>query len=308
MRRSVTLSPGAHLFACTEPLPLEHGGVVDPLLLAYELVGPRLAPVVVVQGGISSGRHLGFWEELVGPGRAIDTRRLRVLSLDFVVADGVTSHDQARATARLLDGLGVERVRSFVGASYGGMVGLAFAALYPERLDRLVAISAPARPHPTATAWRSVQRRIVALGLERDCADEAVAIARALGMVTYRGDEELRHRFDAPPERRDGSFRFPVEGYLLAHGRGFSERLPAPSYLALSLAIDLHRVDPAGIRVPSIVAGARTDRLVPFSQLEELAQALGGPSRLVEIDSIRGHDAFLTEPGAVAAILQEVAA
>src|SRR5215216_2114086 len=109
----------------------------------YEIVGPRGAPVVVVLGGISATRHVasspddptpGWWNSIVGRGRAIDTTAYRVLGVDFLDggrrSDGrpqriVTTHDQADNVANALDELGVERIHSFVGASYGGMVGLA---------------------------------------------------------------------------------------------------------------------------------------------------------------------------------------
>ena len=154
--------------------------------VGYEIVGPPRAPVVVVLGGISATRHVattghddtpGWWDATVGAGRAIDTATYRVLGIDFLDGgrrgDGrprhvVTTHDQAAAIVRVLDTLGVERVHAFVGASYGGMVGLAFAERYAERLDRLVAISAPHEAHPMSTALRSLQRRIVQLGLDAE--------------------------------------------------------------------------------------------------------------------------------------------
>src|SRR5579885_1485656 len=130
----------------------------------FALVGPANAPVIVALGGISATRHATtWWNDIVGDGKAIDTRRYRVLGVDFIDggrrSDGrprrtVTTHDQADAIVRVLDELRIERVHAFVGASYGGMVGLAFAEKYPERIERLVAISAPHEPHPMSTALR----------------------------------------------------------------------------------------------------------------------------------------------------------
>ena len=110
----------------------------------FELIGPSGAPLVVVLGGISASRHVvatehdpspGWWETVVGPGRAIDTTRLRVLGVDYLDggrgSDGrpkriVSTHDQADAIAAVLDRLSVERAHALIGASYGGMVALAF--------------------------------------------------------------------------------------------------------------------------------------------------------------------------------------
>jgi homoserine O-acetyltransferase len=255
----------------------------------------------------------GWWEDIVGDGRGIDTRRFRVLGVDFSdggrARDGrpartVTTHDQARAIAEALDAIGVEQVHAVVGASYGGMVALAFAEAYPHRLERLVAISAPHETHPMSTALRTVQRRIVELGLATGETREAMSIARGLAMTTYRSREEFAERFDsAPVEQWPASATFPVEGYLRAHGERFASRWTAERFLALSLSADLHRVDPAAIRVPSTIVAAEGDAIVPRVQLEALVSRLAGPAQLVDLPSTRGHDAFLTEPAALGRIL-----
>jgi homoserine O-acetyltransferase/O-succinyltransferase len=288
----------------------------------FEVVGPPGAPVVVALGGISATRHVtssdadasaGWWEDVVGVGRAIDTRRFRVLGVDF--ADGgrardgrparaVTTHDQARAIARALDAIGADQAHAVVGASYGGMVALAFAEEFPRRLERLVIISAPHEPHPMSTALRAVQRQIVELGLATGETRRAMTIARGLAMTTYRSREEFAERFDrAPIEQSPGHATFPVEAYLRAHGERFAARWSAERFLALSLSADLHRVDPRAIRTPAIVIAAEGDAIVPRAQLETLVSHLAGPAQLVDLASTRGHDAFLTEPDALGRIL-----
>src|SRR5581483_10413445 len=103
----------------------------------------------------------GWWNGVVGHGRAIDLDEYRVLGVEYVDGgrgtDGrpvrvVTTHDQADVVIAALDAVGVERAYAVIGASYGGMVALALAERYPERLERLIAISAPHEPHPIATA------------------------------------------------------------------------------------------------------------------------------------------------------------
>ena len=289
----------------------------------YELVGPADAPVVVVLGGISATRHVtasdrdpspGWWDEVVGRGRAVDTNQFRVLGVDFLDggrrADGrprrtVTTHDQAAHVARILDELDVHRIHSFVGASYGGMVALAFAERYPDRVGGLVAISAPHEPHPMSTALRALQRRIVELGLETGRTGDALAIARGLAITTYRSTREFGERFDsAPVECFDNDATFPVEAYLRHHGERFAARWSAERFLALSLSGDLHRVDPSAISTPATIVAAEGDAIVPGGQLEELAARLAGPTRLIHVPTTRGHDAFLTEPTAVGDILR----
>jgi homoserine O-acetyltransferase/O-succinyltransferase len=288
----------------------------------YEVIGPRGAPVVVALGGISASRHVcanaadgrpGWWESIVGPSRAIDTSRHQVLSFDYLDggrgSDGrpervVTSHDQADALAAVLDEIGVARVQAIVGASYGGMVALAFAERYPQRVESLVVISAPDAPHPMSTAVRSVQRRIVELGLDNGCATDALSLARALAMTTYRSAAEFAERFDSRPSRcTENDAVFPVEEYLLHHGERFAAAWRPERFLALSLSGDLHRVEASSIRTPTLLVAAEGDAIVPRTQLEALAARIGASARLVDLPSTTGHDAFLTEPEALGAIL-----
>ena len=292
-------------------------------LARHEIVGPPDAPVVVVLGGISASAHVtaspldptpGWWSDVVGAGRGIDTTRYRVLGMDFLdggrAEDGrpartVTTHEQADAVARLLDQHGVARAQAFVGASYGGMVALAFAERHPARLERLVAISAPHEPHPMSTALRALQRNIVKLGLESGRVQESLTLARGLAMTTYRSAREFGARFDAAPvERTARDATFAVERYLARHGERFAATWRAERFLALSLSSDLHRVDPARITVPTVLVAAVGDAIVPAEQLARLAASIAAPTRLVELPSTRGHDAFLTEPDAVGRLLR----
>lgn len=285
----------------------------------YLWAGAPGAPTVIVQGGISADRDVcgtaerrepGWWEAVVGAGRAIDLDQVRVLAIDWLSADdlqapSISSTDQADALAALLDALGIVRVGAYVGASYGAMVGLAFAARHADRLSRLVVLAGAHRPHPFATAQRAVQRGIVKLGIDNGCVDEALSLARQLALTTYRSGEEIGRRFVGGLEHRDGRFRLPVEDWLEHHGRSFVARFDARRYLALSESIDLHDVDPAAVRVPTTLIGFASDRLVPLADLCELQQRLGAPASLEVIETPYGHDGFLKEHERLAPLLRE---
>jgi homoserine O-acetyltransferase len=288
--------------------------------VAYRWCGAPDAPTVIVQGGISADRDVataangapGWWSELVGEGRAIDLASCRVLSIDWLTpaslgddVHAVSSEDQADALAALVDALGVGCVAAFVGSSYGAMVGLAFAARHPARLERLVLLAGAHRSHPLSTAQRSIQRQIVRLGLETGRADDALALARQLAMTTYRGGEEFSRRFGTEAEFRDGRFHFPVEDYLENAGRRFVERFDVQRFLALSESIDLHDVAPESVQVPTTLIGFPTDRLVPLADLCELQRRVRGPATLEVVDSPFGHDAFLKETGKLAPLLRQ---
>lgn len=281
-----------------------------------EIIGASGTPVVVAIGGISADHHVatnatnpdqGWWDPIVGPGRALDPSRCRILGFDFVVSvDGpTTTHQQAEALARVLDEHEIESVYAIVGASYGGMIALAFAELFPDRVGRLVLISAPHEAHPMTTAIRVVQRRILQLGVATGRPAEGVALARALGITTYRTAEEFATRFGTAAESRDGAFRFPVEEYLDRSGWRFASRFTAERYLALSESLDLHRVDPRKITTLTTIVAVESDTLVPRWQLEQLRDTLGGSVWFQCIRSPYGHDAFLKEITQVGRIIGE---
>ena len=297
-------------------LPTRHAGT-RKLRIAYELAGPAGAPVVFVAGGISAHRHVaanaldgdaGWAEGLLDNGRALDPANLRILAFDYVGADGsidapIDTADQADAVALLLDARGIDVLEAFVGYSYGALVGLQFAIRHPRRLRKLVAVSGAHRAHPYAAAWRALQRKAVALG-QLQCADvQGLSLARQFAMLSYRTPEEFEERFDAAPEVVNGRVRVAAEDYLDAAGAQFVARTPVTAWLRLSESIDLHRVDPAQVRVPTLVVAVEGDRLVPLSDSVALVEGLGTPGQLRVLRSPYGHDAFLKETDRIDGIL-----
>jgi homoserine O-acetyltransferase/O-succinyltransferase len=206
----------------------------------------------------------------------------------------ISSYDQAELLVRIVNNLGLKSLRAIVGGSYGGMVALAFGERYPERVSELIVIGAADRTHPMATAWRSVQRRILRFALECGRPKDGLQLARALAMSTYRSAEEFEARFDGAPVRDGARFLFPVEQYLFARGTDFADRHKPEAILCLSESIDLHQVDASRIFVPTTIVAVREDQLVPLADLRGLAARLP-LAKLHEISSIYGHDAFLKE-------------
>lgn len=290
-------------------LRLRHGGEHD-LQIAYELVGPAGAPVVLAAGGISAHRHViasdafpeaGWWQAQSGVG--LDTARVRVLAIDWLGADGqldtvIDSADQADAIAAVLDALGIDAVAAFLGSSYGAMVGLQFAARYPRRVGRLVAISGAHRSHPYASAWRALQRQAVALGQLQCDESQGLALARQLAMLSYRTPAEFAERFDAAPTVAHDRVRVAAEDYLEHCASTWVARTSPTAFLRLSESIDLHRVEPREVGVPTTVIAIAEDRLVPLEDLFALSEALPR-SDIRVLRSKFGHDAFLTETRAI---------
>lgn len=296
-------------------MALHHGGELPSLDIGWRCVGEPGLPVIVALGGISAHRvpydaetpANGWWSSVLAPGGAIPAEKFQILSFDYLGGSGsssgpndsltfpsISTFDQAELLRTVMTQLAMPSIHAFVGASYGGMVGLAFAVRYPQLLQRLVILSAAHRAHPMATAWRSVQRRIVRLGDQLGDARSALALARGLAMSTYRTPAEFVERFDREPTQTSDGFVFPVEEYLMARGEQYASRYAAGGFVTLSESIDLHRVDPAQVRVPVFALAVTEDQLVPLEDMQQLAEALP-TCTLTEISSIYGHDAFLKE-------------
>lgn len=298
-------------------LRLTHGGSATTRL-RYEIVGREDAPVLLVAGGISAGRHVVASDGFAEPGWwqsqacSFGMPRFRLLSIDWVGADGtidvpIDPIDQGEAIARLLDHRGISAIAGFIGASYGAMVGMHFAVRFPKRCRALLSISASASAHPFASACRALQRRAISLCEDKGDSQAGVALARAMAVLTYRTPQEFAERFADVPAIADGRLRVAAEPYLDAHGARHCRRMSAPAYRRLSESIDLHRIDPATIKVPTTLAAVDQDALVLSEDVAALAAAIPGASfRLIR--SRFGHDAFLKEDAQVAAIITKFVA
>lgn len=342
---------GYETFHSAEPFVCEWGGVLPELSLAYETWGtlsPRRDNAILLHTGLSASSHAkshprnpsdGWWERFIGPGAPIDTDRHFVIcsnllggcygstgpmstnpatgepwATDFPI---LTVTDMVRAQLRLLDHLRIEKLHASVGASLGGMQSLAIAALAPERVGRLVSISAALRAYPQSIALRFVQRQAVMADPDwrggryygASFPHRGQRIAREIGTITYRSGPEWQERFgrergDDGPPRLDEDFQ--VERYLAYQGDKFCLQYDANSYLYISKAMDLFDLlEDKGsgplvesIRCPALVIGVTTDVLFPVWQQRELAETLTKRRvsvTYVELDAAYGHDAFLIE-------------
>ncbi|PHR92282.1 MAG: alpha/beta hydrolase [Robiginitomaculum sp.] len=315
MARDVEVFLGDHV--------LEHGDTLEADLVCGRLYGKAGAPVIVIPGGISASRFIAdepetgpqvgsnWWPELVYEGGPIDLARFQILGLDLAPCGvnaqktlTITTNDQAKRLAALLDHLEIARVEAMIGTSYGGMVSLAFAQNYPDRLGRLCLLGATHKPFPMGVGLRGIQRRIVKFATEVGQPEEGLKLARQLAMSTYRSAAEFTTRFDGKPTQT-GPFSFDVCDYLVACGSRYPESMPVQRFMALSESIDLHHVDPAKITTPTLLIATRSDQLAPPSEIRILCDALAGPADMVTIDSLYGHDSFLKESEVLGPLLSD---
>jgi homoserine O-acetyltransferase len=284
---------------------------------------------------------------MVGPGLAIDTDQLFVVCVNSLgscfgstgpaAIDPATGRayrltfpdlsveDIARAGYEVARSLGIQRVDTVMGPSLGGMVVLAYAALFPGAARRLVSISGTLAASPFAIALRSIQREAITGDPDwrqgNYAADRppstGMRLARKLGTVTYRSAAEWQQRFDRQPVRSDirpelernkpFAAEFAVQGYLESQAQRWVNAFDANCYLYLSRAMDRFDLgvhgDPVALLGKSgleraLVIGVESDLLFSIAEQRAVAQALqagGAATRFAPLQCIEGHDSFLID-------------
>ena len=265
-----------------------------------------------------SPADLGGWRPFVGPGLPIDTDRFAVLAPNllgscygtrFLRGAGharkplaVTTRDQARLTALLLDALGVKRLALVAGGSLGGMVTLELCATRPDAARAAIVFAAPASPTAWGSAWNHVHRTAIEAAPR-----SGLALARMAGMLTYRTPREVERRFRP---RAPGTH--PVRDYLNHHGEKLVRRFTTKAYLTLLDAIDAHDVARGrgsvrralgAFRGSLLGVGIPGDLLYPTEEVLRWTRASGADYR--ELASPSGHDGFLLETDSVGTLLVE---
>ena len=274
------------------PFILASGETLPEVELAYETWGRLNAErdnVILVCHALTGDSHVashperrdsvpGWWEEMVGPGKPLDTGKYFVLCSNVLGGcrgstgprsphpqDGkpygrrfpvITVRDMVRAQYRLLRHLGLRRIHLVIGGSLGGMQVLEWAATYPHLVDGALVIAAPERTGAQALAYHATQRQAILLAGPR----EGLALARMLGMITYQSWESMERKFGREagvpaesPDREAGETYgpvfarpwepfFQVEHYLHYQGQKLVARFAADTYLYLSRAMDLHDI------------------------------------------------------------------
>jgi homoserine O-acetyltransferase/O-succinyltransferase len=283
------------------PFALVLGGSLPEITIRYEEWGVRRGNgdnTIVVLPALSAHSHLkshaadpaeGWWEDMVGPGRAFDTQRWHVVCASLlgspygstcplsndprtekpygVSFPQITPSDLVHGHKALLDFLKLERVHAIAGSSLGGMQVLQFAAEYPGYVNRFLALSMTARTTPHTVALRRIGRQAILMDpAYRDGhyapgngPKRGLKLAREIGTILYRSRDEFNARFNHLPVGPLGpaDVSFEVESYLNAHGARFSGRFDANCYLLLSRCMDLMDL---GRGQPSLEDGIRRIR------------------------------------------------
>lgn len=266
------------------PFQFYKGGSLPSLTLAWESWGcldEQKSNAIILFSGLSASAHAassdedsspGWWEEMIGPGRPLDTDRFFVLCVNSLGSClGSTGPDStapstkapwrldfpelsiddiARATELVVSHLGIQHPHAVIGPSMGGMSALAWLKSFPKRTQKIALISTACASLPFALAIRSLQRE--AIVTDRNFNDGrydddhwpeiGMRLARKLGMITYRSAQEWDQRFGRRPQdyfpHQPFGMQFEVESYLETHARKFVGQFDPCAYLYLSRAMD----------------------------------------------------------------------
>ena len=266
-------------------LTLDSGQELGPVTLAYETYGElnsQKTNAILIEHAFSGDAHAagyragekkpGWWDALIGPGKAFDTDQYFVIcsnviggcqgstgpssikpdgggpyALDFPL---ITIADMVRAQHELIRHLGVYKLVSVAGGSMGGMQALQWAASYPKLVQSVIPIATTLKHSPQQVAFDEVGRQAVMADpawnsgryYDREKPERGLAVARMVGHITYMSDKSMEEKFSRRLKDKELSFKFTtdfeVEGYLHYKGDSFVKRFDANSYLYLTKAMD----------------------------------------------------------------------
>lgn len=318
-------------FDYDKPFPLETGGVLPELRIAYHTYGTLNAArdnaVWVCHALTANSDVADWWPHTVEEGRFLDPARHFVVCANILGSHygttgplhtnpatgkpyykdfpAFTIRDMVRAHILLADTLGIGRIATLVGSSVGGFQAVEWAVMQPGRIGKLVLIATAAKATPWTIAIDQTQRMAIeadpTFGEERDDAGmKGLAAARAIGLLTYRGslgyNLTQQDREEFPAVHRAST-------YQQYQGEKLCRRYNAYSYYAILDAFDTHDagrgrggVDEAlgGIGARTLLVGITTDIIFTPTEMRALCAMIPG-SRYHEIDSPFGHDGFLVE-------------
>ncbi|HEX2603273.1 MAG TPA: homoserine O-acetyltransferase [Oxalicibacterium sp.] len=284
------VSPQSMFFA--EPLKLQSGAEIAEYTLVYETYGTLNADrsnAVLVCHALNASHHVagrysedagstGWWDNMVGPGKPVDTDRFFVIGINNLgscfgstgpmhdnPATGkpygahfpvVTVEDWVHSQARLADALGIEQFAAVMGGSLGGMQALTWSLLYPQRVRHCVVIASTPKLSTQNIAFDDVARQAILSDPDFHGGDfyahgvvpkNGLRVARMIGHITYLSDDVMAAKFGR--DLRSGSYQFgfgidfEIESYLRYQGDKFSEYFDANTYLLITKALDYF--DPA---------------------------------------------------------------
>ena len=319
------------------------GGLLPEVTLAYESWGQLSAVAdnaILIFTGLSPSAHAaasaqdsspGWWEYMIGPGKAIDTNQFFVVCANSLggcygstgpgsinPATGasygadfpdLTVEDIASSGYYLMRELGVKKLHAAVGSSMGGMSAIAYAMQYPGDINYLVSISAATRALPLTIALRSLQREIIRCDPawnEGQYTDDTrpvvgMSLARKLGLVSYRSADEWNSKFDRtrmPAEKLTGKrfeHEFEIENYLEYNSQKFINSFDPNSYLYLSRSMDLFDIAEHGDSISDGMSKLRVNKALVVGVTTDILFPLRQQKEIAEVMRATGTEVDFVE-------------
>lgn len=315
------------------PFPLEMGGVLPELTIAYHTYGTlneaKDNAVWVCHALTANSDVADWWPHTVEKGAFLDPERHFTICANILGSHygttgplsinpdtgtpyykdfpKLTIRDMARAHQLLADALGIGHIHTLVGSSVGGFQALEWAAEEPERFSKLILIATDAYASPWTIAIDQTQRMAIeadpTFGEPRgDAGFAGMAAARALGLLTYRGPEGYNATQKDSPDTELGTLKRACT-YQIHQGEKLCNRYNAYSYMTILDAFDTHDIGRGRggrqaalerINIPAIIIGLTTDIIFTPAEMRALAASLPD-CKYCEISSPLGHDGFLVE-------------
>jgi len=258
--------------------------------------GAADAPAIIVQGGISASGRLwepddsGWWQSLHPLFAKLDNN-VQVISFDYLGGLGgsecpeepLTVHQHSEAIRYALK-QETDNLQAWIGGSFGGVLGLQFAADHPTELPRLTAIGAAHKPSVHSALLRYFQQALIQRCGDQQC---GIVLARALAMLSYRTAEQFEQRFDHP----DDAFEYLLyqgEKLLKQNGNGCRSL-----FTHLTPILNDYFIDPGKIQAQVQLIDFHNDAIAPPSLVNELEQLLPNHVSRVTIETAFGHDGFI---------------
>ncbi|MEQ1934326.1 MAG: homoserine O-acetyltransferase [Fimbriimonadaceae bacterium] len=307
-------------FACVGSLDCENGGHLGDVIIAFETWGAlnsSASNAILIQHAISGDSHaIGWWDRMIGPGKAIDTERFFVIGHNALggcqgstgpgplgsTFPKITIGDMVTAQERLLAQLGIVDLFGVAGGSMGGHLCLEWARR--SRVQKAFITAGCLCHSPMQIGINEAARQAIMrdpkwrggdYGDDPPC--DGLSVARMIGHISYLSDASFTAKFGR--NRQDGKDQFQVESYLNYQGDKFTSRFDANSLLVLSRAIDDYECRSLeGTTTEFLVTSFTSDWLYTPAQgraIHELALGAGAKSQFELIDLPYGHDAFLLD-------------
>lgn len=330
-----------------EPFEFVSGKKISSVSIAYETYGKLNSDgtnAILICHALSGDSHAsnynypdgreGWWDGLIGPGKPFDPEKYFIVCSNFLGGcygtsgpaslnpitgkkyglefPQMTVRDMVNLQLKLIEHLGIKKIKTISGGSLGGMQAIEWALMYPDLVESIIPMATSVQHSPWAIGLNEIQRKAITDDVNYENGNystqpvKGLSTARMLAMMTYRSDKNFEEKFGRAEkfsnDKNEKPF-FEVESYLHYQGQKLVQRFDANTYIYITRAMDLNDVSKdrgdlqstlGRIKAKALCIGIDSDLLYPAHEQREIADNIPG-AEYFEIKTPYGHDAFLIE-------------